>query len=138
MPFINDIDKDGLDDAWEIFYFGNPYRYNGENDTDADGLSNEQEELWGTNPSNPDTDGDWLPDGLETKFTCQFHLNPLNYDSNGNGLDDMVELYKCFKSPTPDHLHRCIINPEEFRQYEDSKKFTRVEFTPPEFAGCDK
>jgi hypothetical protein len=48
---VSDTDGDGLDDAWEIQYFGNLSR-NGTGDFDGDGLSDLNEFLAGTDPTN--------------------------------------------------------------------------------------
>jgi hypothetical protein len=46
-----DTDNDGLDDDWEVAYFGNLSR-NGSADFDGDGASERQEFLAGTDPTN--------------------------------------------------------------------------------------
>ncbi|MDB6078878.1 MAG: hypothetical protein JWO82_2625, partial [Akkermansiaceae bacterium] len=45
-----DTDGDGLDDAWEIFYFGNITAQDGSGDPNGDGIPNSQEQTQGTNP----------------------------------------------------------------------------------------
>ena len=49
----NDTDQDGLDDDWEMTYFGY-LSQNGSGDFDHDGTSNLEEFLAGTNPANND------------------------------------------------------------------------------------
>lgn len=68
-----DADGDGLEDAWEIFYFGNTTAQSGSGDPDGDNSTNEQEETAGSNPlqaaSTPsDVDGDGLLDSWEVSF----------------------------------------------------------------------
>jgi Tol biopolymer transport system component len=46
---VGDSDHDGMDDDWEMTYFGN-LSHNGTADTDGDGLTDYQEFLAGTNP----------------------------------------------------------------------------------------
>ncbi len=58
----NDTDGDGLDDDWEMRYFGDLSHGAGE-DADSDGLTNLEEHDAGTNPLNEDTDGDGVTDG---------------------------------------------------------------------------
>ncbi len=47
---IADSDHDGLDDAWEILYFGN-LSSGARDDPDGDGYNNAQEQLFGTSPT---------------------------------------------------------------------------------------
>lgn len=51
LPF-SDLDRDGMDDAWEIQTFGG-LAHDGQGDTDGDGMSDRQEYLAGTDPANP-------------------------------------------------------------------------------------
>jgi hypothetical protein len=51
-PAIVDTDGDGMDDAWEIQYFGTLAR-DGSGDFDRDGASDLSEFLTGTNPTDP-------------------------------------------------------------------------------------
>jgi hypothetical protein len=51
LPF-SDLDRDGLDDAWEIGAFGN-LSQDGQGDSDRDGTSERNEYLAGTDPANP-------------------------------------------------------------------------------------
>jgi hypothetical protein len=46
---VGDSDHDGMDDDWEMTYFGN-LSHDGTADTDGDGLTDYQEFLAGTNP----------------------------------------------------------------------------------------
>ncbi len=48
---IGDSDGDGMDDDWEMTYFGN-LSHDGTGDTDGDGLTDLQEYQAGTNPTN--------------------------------------------------------------------------------------
>ncbi|MBL9173202.1 MAG: DUF1800 family protein, partial [Verrucomicrobiales bacterium] len=50
-PTGEDLNGDGLPDAWQAFYHG--YELSPTADTDGDGQSNAQEALWGTNPFDP-------------------------------------------------------------------------------------
>ena len=51
LPF-DDLDRDGMDDAWEIQTFGD-LAQDDQGDTDGDGMSDRQEYLAGTDPANP-------------------------------------------------------------------------------------
>lgn len=60
-----DSDKDGLDDAWEIEFFGSIGTQGADDDSDGDGISNLLEQKIGTDPSEADTDGDTYSDYSE-------------------------------------------------------------------------
>ncbi|MEK7678322.1 MAG: hypothetical protein AAB676_21030, partial [Verrucomicrobiota bacterium] len=53
LGLASDSDADGLPDAWEQLYFGNPTAAVRSADSDLDGHSNWQEFLAGTDPTNP-------------------------------------------------------------------------------------
>ncbi|BCX46182.1 hypothetical protein HAHE_00900 [Haloferula helveola] len=61
-----------------------------EPDADGDGLSDADEALFGGDPGNPDTDGDGLSDGDEVH---RFGSNPSLTDSDGDGFSDSAEVY---------------------------------------------
>jgi hypothetical protein len=96
LATVSDTDADGLDDAWENFYFGNLTAQTGSGDPDADGASNEAEETAGSNPtllaSTPlDTDGDGLPDDWEVaNFTTKAAQNGSG-DPDGDGATNLQE-----------------------------------------------
>jgi len=58
-----DSDDDGLPDAWEQQYFGDPTSTDPADDPDNDRLTNLGEAVQHTNPLNPDTHGDHIYDG---------------------------------------------------------------------------
>ncbi len=63
---LNDLDCDGLPDAWELANGLNPRDpRDAFADSDGDGLTNGQEFAWKTNPRSSDTDGDGWSDGEE-------------------------------------------------------------------------
>ena len=87
--YVNDADRDGMDDDWE--------RANGlepKNSTDAaededeDGLSNLEEFVLGSNPNLPDTNGDGLSDYLARRLS----LSLISTDTDGDGLSNAVEI----------------------------------------------
>ena len=49
---LEDLDGDGMDDAWEVRYFGD-LSHNGSADSDGDGLSDWAESKMGTDPTDP-------------------------------------------------------------------------------------
>lgn len=90
---FNDVDSDGLPDAWEVAQYGNISSVSGALDTDNDGLSNAGEHDWESDPLVADTDGDGIPDGIEVAHG----LNPSVVDSddfagdlNGDGALDSL------------------------------------------------
>ena len=72
-----DIDRDGLEDSWEIANFGNISSQSGSDDADGDGLTNDQEENLGTDPLLADSDGDGISDLAEV----QAGSDPLDIES---------------------------------------------------------
>ncbi len=61
---VNDLDGDGMPDAWEMHYFGT-LDLDGTGDYDGDGLPDSQEFLFRTNPALKDSDGDGQSDYAE-------------------------------------------------------------------------
>ncbi len=60
----DDVDGDGLSDAWELTFFGS-LQASATTDSDGDGLTNLEEFQAGTNPNVGDSDGDGVSDGEE-------------------------------------------------------------------------
>jgi len=94
-----DTDNDGLEDAWEIFYFNN-LSHDGTVDSDNDGLTDaeEEDEMVDTDPTDPDSDNDLLEDGEEVNGTSNLwsglameSTDPLDPDSDDDGLTDFQE-----------------------------------------------
>jgi len=83
-PLFGDVDRDGMDDAWETAHGLDPARNDRDGDPDGDGLINAQEFVHGTDPHNADTDGDGLTDGQEVPLGT----NPRAADTDGDGLSD--------------------------------------------------
>ncbi|MCH1500006.1 MAG: hypothetical protein L7U83_13170, partial [Akkermansiaceae bacterium] len=103
FPSADDIDNDGLPDAWEEIYGlsvsdnGSTDINNGpDGDPDNDGLTNLAELDLNTRPNNSDSDEDGLLDGVESNSGTfvdanDTGTNPLNSDSDNDGLSDGVE-----------------------------------------------
>ena len=84
-----DLDGDGLPDAWEETFGLNPSDPDdADDDGDGDGLINTEEFENNTDPTERDTDGDDLADGEEVSTTM---TDPTKRDSDGDGLWDSVE-----------------------------------------------
>ncbi len=64
-----DADSDGMDDAWETYWFGGPGQSPG-GDFDGDGLTNLTEYQSGLKPSSTDTDGDGKNDLADSQPLC--------------------------------------------------------------------
>ena len=97
IEMVNDSDRDGLDDDWELSYFANLAAATGSGDNDSDALLNVQEQAAGTSPILSDTDGDSLLDSVETNTrtfisSSDTGTNPLLADSDGEGLSDADEI----------------------------------------------
>lgn len=90
LPNSADWDKDGLNDAIEIFVLHtDPFR----GDTDGDGLDDGVEIAYGTDPLLADTDGDSMPDGWEINNGLNPILKDGNLDLDGDGLPNKWEYY---------------------------------------------
>ena len=90
QPSANaDLDNDGLPDAWEREFFGQPSDCIPGVDSDGDGLSNREEYLYGTNPVIADTDHDGIGDGNELFY---YFTDPLAWDTDGDGFSDGEEV----------------------------------------------
>lgn len=83
----DDLDGDGLPDAWETEHFTGIDAQNGTGDPDADGLNNTRENALGTDPNDADTDGDGLDDGTDPDPLVAGAAD----DSDGDGLNDTWE-----------------------------------------------
>lgn len=95
-PLFVDVDRDGMDDAWEVAHGLNPAVNDRAEDRDTDGLTNIKEYLLGTDPSNADTDHDSVADGVELAFGYNPLLadaaTALNSDTDEDGLTLRQEL----------------------------------------------
>jgi len=78
-----DSDSNGLDDAWESFYYSG-INVNAFADNDNDGLSNLEEFFLGTNPTNVDSDGDGVTDGLEFALSSD--------PTNSNSIPQLAQI----------------------------------------------
>ncbi|MBK8137176.1 MAG: pilus assembly protein [Chloroflexi bacterium] len=86
---ITDTDYDGLDDAWEISWFGDLSAI-ATGDPDGDGCNNGCEEARGTNPIDlQDTDGDGLDDAEEAYL---YNTDGTDVDTDDDGLTDYEEV----------------------------------------------
>jgi outer membrane protein OmpA-like peptidoglycan-associated protein len=94
-----DSDADGMDDAWELQWFGS-LGQGAEGDPDGDGLTNLQEFQAGTRPTDPDTDHDGLSDGAEALQPIPYlKSDPAKADTDGDFLPDGDEVTLYQTSP---------------------------------------
>ena len=87
-----DMDEDGILDAYERYYFNTTF-YSPDDDYDGDSLTLQQEFEAGLDPTSSDTDGDTLGDGFEVAFG----LDPTDpsdsaVDTDGDKVPDFVEV----------------------------------------------
>jgi len=124
-----DSDGDGLSDAYEIAYDGDPSSYDpypeggdldADNpDTDGDAVSDGVEIDAGTDPLDPaskpaDSDGDMLYDYLEDVY----ETDPNEPDSDFDGLPDGEEIYTYYTVPTdPDTDGDSLSDGDEVNTY---------------------
>jgi Flp pilus assembly protein TadG len=97
----DDSDFDGLNDAWEIRWFGD-LDQSATDDSDGDLCNNGCEETRNTDPFVRDTDGDGTEDGQEAG--CD--LDPNNssaLDADGDGLDANLECVLGLSDTIPDY-----------------------------------
>jgi hypothetical protein len=85
-----DPDGDGMNDAWEMAYFGN-LGQQAANDYDADDLNNLNEFVLGANPTNSDSNHDGVPDGWAVQYGLHVTENIGTGDTDGDGLSDFGE-----------------------------------------------
>lgn len=119
----SDSDDDGLNDSWEMQYFGT-LAYTGFDDLEPDGLTNNQEHPTysgsvyypGTNPIVADTDSDGLGDALE--YTTRVdsdpnnNLDPNDPDTDNDGLFDGVNSFTSLgENSIPSPYQGCKTNP---------------------------
>jgi alpha-tubulin suppressor-like RCC1 family protein/Ca2+-binding RTX toxin-like protein len=74
IPWSTDTNQNGMNDAWEIQYFGS-LNHTGLEDTDSDGLADILEYELGTDPTLADTDGDGVNDLAE----CNAGTSPTDF-----------------------------------------------------------
>ena len=89
-----DLDEDGILDAYERAYFFGSINYSPSNDYDGDSLTLLEEFLLGLDPTSTDTDGDSIGDGIEVAFG----LNPTDpadgtVDTDGDLIPDYLEAW---------------------------------------------
>lgn len=90
----DDVDVDGLPDAWEVQVFGDLRAQIGTGDPDHDGVTNLDEFLANTSPTEHpgDADHDGIPDSLElTVFGNLSQTGAGDFDHDG--LSNFVEIY---------------------------------------------
>ncbi|MBT4815338.1 MAG: VWA domain-containing protein, partial [Lentisphaerae bacterium] len=89
-----DTDADGIDDQWELQYFGDLATAGAASDFDSDGVNDLNEFLAGRNPTtiqpaDTNSDGDTLTDEEEQLAGT----NPGNADTDDDGVDDDDEVH---------------------------------------------
>lgn len=103
IVYFNDIDRDGMDDSWEVLYFGSYAQGFPQQDPDGDGYTNLQESLAESNPlihwNDSDFDGLWdneeliyfvIWDAATMTFLptlSQSYLDDYDNDGYSNGLE---------------------------------------------------
>ena len=85
-----DPDGDGLDDAWEMRYFGS-FDQMGSDDYETDGLNNLDEFELGGDPTAADTDGDGMPDAWEAQYGFQLAVDDAAADGDDDGMSNQHE-----------------------------------------------
>ncbi|MFC1882956.1 S8 family serine peptidase, partial [Thermodesulfobacteriota bacterium] len=86
-----DSDEDGIDDSWEIQYFGNLTTATNITDSDGDGLLDRDEYANETDPTNIDSDADGMTDGWEVSYGLNPLVDDANEDLDGDGISNLEE-----------------------------------------------
>ncbi|NOZ42958.1 MAG: hypothetical protein GXP02_07335, partial [Alphaproteobacteria bacterium] len=94
-----DSDNDGMDDDWEITFFGDITSHDGTADSDLDALIDSREYTANTDPTVADTDKDGLQDGEEVD---NYITDPLNDDTDNDGYSDGEEIDQLAADPLDD------------------------------------
>lgn len=89
--FSNDVDKDGMDDNWEINHGLDISIDDSLEDLDGDGMPNLFEYLYGLNPNVNDALDDKDKDGLTNLLEFTIGSSPDNYDTDNDGIPDGYE-----------------------------------------------
>jgi hypothetical protein len=106
----SDADADGMDDNWEMQWFGNFDRNGGSDDFENDQLTDVDEFIHGSNPTSSDTDGDVMPDSWEVQYGLQVAVDDGDDDIDGDGISNRGEYiagsiptdkYSVFSLPKP-------------------------------------
>ena len=97
IEVVNDADLDGLDDSWEVTWFGNTTTASGNGNNDGDLLTNLEEQVQNTDPTSRDSDGDGLDDDVENGSGLFVGVlnpgsSPLLADTDADGLNDAEEI----------------------------------------------
>jgi hypothetical protein len=91
LEVSDDLDNDGLLDAWEIDQFHDLISESKNGDPDNDGLYNYEEMNLGTNPQKWDTDHDGMDDKWESKRGTNPNVDDALSDPDGDGLPNIIE-----------------------------------------------
>jgi hypothetical protein len=90
-----DTDFDFLNDAWEVFYFGNITLHDYLSDPDGDTFNNDIEHTFGFDPtdplSSPDLDGDGVADGWEVALFGSVGVHDGLADPDSDGFNNIFE-----------------------------------------------
>ncbi len=90
-PVFEDLDQDGIDDAYEIAHGLDPTRNDRDEDADGDGFTNIWEYLFGTRADLADTDGDGMPDAWEVLHGLDPLTDDAADDPDGDGVSNYEE-----------------------------------------------
>ncbi|MFA6528961.1 MAG: hypothetical protein WCT46_05490, partial [Candidatus Gracilibacteria bacterium] len=112
---FEDEDNNGVPDLWESVYFDGDV-FDGTVDTDGDGLTDAEEYSYGGDPLKSDSDNDGVSDYDEV---FSYQTDPNSWDTDGDGLSDAVEI-SVYGGGAPKDENHVVVDADVYAESVDS------------------